>query len=168
VALTMYEVSVPAMVRSLGVLSVYLDKVADFAKEKSLPVRQLLEARLAPDMFTLGQQIQRACDKSKLGVARIAGVEAPKFEDNEATVEEFKERIAKSIAFLQSIDKAKLEGSESRMLELNLRAAKGQFRADWYLLSVLLPDFYFHVTTAHDILRNQGVQIGKLDYFGRL
>jgi hypothetical protein len=167
-SLTMYQVAVPTMVRSLGVLSTYLDKAAAFALEKGLPPEQLLAARLAPDMFPFGKQIQRASDKSKNGVARLAGVEAPTFEDNEVSIDDFKNRVAKTIGFLQSVDAGRFEGSESRMLDLKLRAATGPFRGDAYLLSILLPDFFFHVTTAHAILRNQGVQIGKLDYFGRL
>ena len=167
-SLTMYQVAVPTMVRSLGVLSTYLDKAAAFALEKGLPPEKLIEARLAPDMFTFGKQIQRASDKSKNGVARLASVEAPIFEDNEVSIDDFKQRVAKTISFLQSVDAEKFEGSESRLLDLKLRAFTGPFRGDAYLLSILLPDFFFHVTTAHDILRNQGVQIGKIDYFGRL
>lgn len=167
-ALTMYDVAVPTMLRGLGVLTDYLDKAAAFALEKGLAPAKLIEARLAPDMFTFGQQIQRASDKSKNGIARLAGMEAPKFEDNEVSVEDFKHRLARTSSFLQSIEPQKLEGSDSRLLDLKLRAATGPFRGDRYLLSILLPDFYFHVTTAHDILRNQGVQIGKTDYFGRL
>jgi hypothetical protein len=165
-ALTMYQVAVPPMLRGLGVLSNYLDKAAAFAQEQGLPAAGLLEARLAPDMFTFGQQIQRASDKSKNGLARLAVVDAPAFADTETSIDDFKQRIEKTTAFLQSIDATKFEGSDSRILELKLRAATGPFRGDAYLLSILLPDFYFHVTTAHDILRNQGVQIGKLDYFG--
>ena len=167
-SLTMYEIAVPSMLRGFGVLSSYLDKAAAFAQEVRFPPTQLLEARLAPDMFTFAQQIQRASDKAKNGLARLAGVEAPSFTDEEVTFDDFKARIAKTVGFIESIDAAKFDGSESRPLELKLRAATGTFRGDRYLLSILLPDFYFHVTTAHDILRNQGVQIGKVDYFGRL
>lgn len=167
-ALTMYQVAVPTMLRGLGVLSGYLDKAAAFAQEKGLPPARLIGARLAPDMFTFGQQIQRASDKAKNGIARLAVVDAPTFADEEASIEDFKHRIKRTTEFLQSIDADKFAGAESRILELKLRAATGPFRGDAYLLSILLPDFYFHVTTAHDILRNQGVQIGKVDYFGKL
>lgn len=167
-SLTMYQVTVPPMVRGLGVLSSYLDKASAFAAEKGLAPAAMLEARLAPDMFTFAQQIQRASDKSKNGIARLAGIEAPSFADNEVSIDDFRQRIAKTTQFIQSIDPKKFEGSDSRPLELKLRAATGTYRGDFYLLSILLPDFYFHLTTAHDILRNQGVQIGKLDYFGKL
>lgn len=167
-SLTMYEVAVPTMLRGFAVLSGYLDKASAFAVEKGLDSTALIGARLAPDMFTFGQQIQRSSDKAKNGIARLAGVEAPKFEDSEISIDDFKDRIAKTIRFLQSVDAKELEGSESRLLDLKLRAATGTFRGDAYLLSILLPDFFFHVTTAHDILRNQGVQVGKADYFGRL
>jgi uncharacterized protein len=167
-SLTMYQVAVPSMLRSFGVLTTYLDKAAAFVAEFKFPPAQVLEARLAPDMFTFGQQIQRASDKAKNGLARLAGVEAPGFTDEEVSFDDFKARVAKTVSFIESIDAGKFDGSESRPLELKLRAATGTFRGDRYLLSILLPDFYFHVTTAHDILRNQGVQIGKVDYFGRL
>ena len=166
--LTMYQVAVPTMLRGFGVLSAYLDKAAAFAQEQGWPPARLIGARLAPDMFTFGQQIQRASDKAKNGIARLAAVDAPTFGDHEESIADFKQRIAKTTQFLQSIDAAKFDGAESRILELKLRAATGPFRGDAYLLSILLPDFYFHVTTAHDILRNQGVQIGKLDYLGSL
>lgn len=167
-ALSMYDVSIPGMLRGFGVLSNYLDKAAEFAQANGWPATRLLEARLAPDMFTFGQQIQRASDKAKNGIARLARVEAPTFEDTEVSIEDFKNRIARSTTFLQSVTAEQMQGSDARILELKLRAATGPYRGDAYLLSILLPDFYFHVTTAHDILRNQGVQIGKVDYFGRL
>lgn len=167
-SLTMYQVAVPTMLRGFGVLSNYLDKAAAFALDKHLAPSTLIGARLAPDMFTFGQQIQRASDKAKNGIARLACVEAPKFEDNEISIDDFKHRIAQTTSFLESVDANMFKGSESRVLDLKLRAASGMFRGDAYLLSILLPDFFFHVTTAHDILRNQGVQIGKVDYFGQL
>jgi hypothetical protein len=156
VALTMYQVAVPAMLRGFGVLSRYLDNAAAFSQEKGWAPARLIEARLAPDMFTFGQQIQRASDKAKNGVARLAVIEAPTFADNEQSIDDFKQRIAKTTKFLQSVDANRFEGSERRILELQLRSATGPFRGDAYLLFILLPDFYFHVTTAHDILRNPG------------
>jgi hypothetical protein len=167
-SLSMYQITIPTMLRSFEVLSNYVDKAAAFARATGRSPTELMQARLAPDMFTFAGQIQRASDKAKNGVARLAAVDAPSFEDTETTLEDLKARIAKTVAFLQSVDPKKFDGSEQRLVELKLRSLGGKFRGDTYLLSILLPDFFFHVATAHDILRNQGVQIGKMDYFGRL
>jgi hypothetical protein len=166
--LSVYQITIPTMLRSFAVLSSYIDKAAAFARDNGRDPAELMQARLAPDMFTFAGQIQRASDKAKNGVARLAAIDAPSFEDTETTLEDLKARIAKTVAFLQSVDAKKFDGSEDRLVELKFRSVGGKLRGNDYLLSVLLPDFFFHVTTAHDILRNQGVQIGKLDYFGPL
>jgi hypothetical protein len=167
-SLSMYDVSVPVLVRGLGVMSEYLEKAAAHAREHQFPPANLLNARLAPDMMSLAGQVQRASDNAKGGIARLANVEAPSFPDNEVTLEDLKARIARTISFLESVDPKKLEGSESRPVELKLRSFSGTLSGQRYLLQVLLPNFFFHVTTAHDILRHNGLQIGKADYFGRL
>lgn len=167
-SLSMYDLSVPPMVRAFGVLSAYLDKAAAFAQETGTSPQALLTARLAPDMLTLTGQIQRASDKSKNGVARLTLVEAPPFADDEASFEELKARIAKTSDFLQSIDKSRFEDSARRVIDLKFRSIGGKFHGETYLTGILLPDFYFHVSTAHAILRHNGVQIGKLDYLGSI
>jgi hypothetical protein len=131
------------------------------AREKGLQPSDLLQARLAPDMLPFGGQIQRASDKGKGGVARLAGVEAPGFEDTESTFAELAARIVKTTDFLRSVDPKRFEGAEDRTVVLKFRALDGTFRGDKYLMNILLPDFVFHVTAAHDILRHRGVSIGS-------
>jgi hypothetical protein len=167
-SLTMYELTVPPLLQGFSVLSGYVDKAAAFARDKGIEPAVLMEARLAPDMTPFAGQIQRASDKAKGGVARLAAVEAPSFADNETTFDQLKARIEKTVGFIRSVDATKLDGSESRLVELKLRSLGGKFRGDVYLMSILLPDFWFHVTTAHDILRNRGLPIGKADYLARV
>jgi uncharacterized protein len=164
-SLSMYQVSVPVFVRGLGVLSTLLQKGAH-AEEKGVEPGVLINARLAPDMFPLSGQVQRASDTSKLAIERLTGIPSPRFEDNESTFAELQERIARTVAFLQSIDAAQMEDAQERIVQLNFAAFKPTFKGDAYLLTFALPNFFFHVTTAHDILRHSGVNIGKLDYLG--
>jgi len=160
--ISMYTMAVNSVVPMLESLSAVLDKGAACAKENGL---DLVNARLAPDMFTLAQQVRVACDQAKNGVARLMGVEPPRFEDNEQTIDELKDRIARTVAYLKSADAAAFEGAEDRACNIplpnNLVAAMNglQFLQAW-----LLPNFYFHVVTAYDILRHSGVVIGKRDY----
>jgi uncharacterized protein len=164
--LSMYQASIPVFIRGLGVLSALLDKAAIHAEETSMDPGVLVDARLAPDMLPLSGQIQRASDTSKLSAERLSGVASPRFEDNETTFPALQERIAKTIGYLKSIDAALLDGSESRSITLNFGELKPSFTGDRYLLAFALPNFFFHVATAHDILRHNGVKIGKRDYLG--
>jgi hypothetical protein len=159
----MYELTVPTLIRGFGVLSGYLQKADEFARANALDPGELIQARLAPDMFTFARQIQSASDKARFGSARLAAIEAPSFPDTETTFAELEERIAKTVAFLRSIDPKRFEGSDARTLDLKSR---GTYRGDDYLLTLLLPDFFFHLATAHGILRHRGLQIGKADYLG--
>jgi hypothetical protein len=165
-SLSMYRVSVPVFVRGFEVLSALLDKASAHASEKGIDASVLVSARLAPDMLPLAAQIQRASDTSKLSIERLSGEPSPRLEDNETTIPELHERIAKTVAYLKSVDAAQLEGSEERVVTLSFGAFKPSFRGDEYLLTFGLPNFFFHLTTAYDILRHNGVQVGKLDFLG--
>ena len=126
----------------------------------------LTAARLYPDMFPMSQQVQAACDTAKGAMARLAGVEVPVHEDTEQTFEELKARIAKTIAFINTIKPAQMDGSEEREVVLKFRSGEVKFKGMQYLLGHVQPNFYFHVTTAYDILRHNGVEVGKRDYIG--
>jgi hypothetical protein len=160
----MYDASVPVMQHMLGSLSSILKKAAQHADSHKIDPSALTGARLFPDMFPLVRQIQIATDQAKGGAARLAGIDIPSFEDNEVTFDELQARVAKTIAFLGSIKPAQIDGSEARDIELQTREKKLEFKGKDYLLTWVLPNFYFHVTTAYDILRHNGVEIGKKDF----
>ncbi|MGB3434291.1 DUF1993 domain-containing protein [Achromobacter sp.] len=165
-SLSMYQASVPAFVRGLNVLAALLQKAADHAAAAGIDPAELVNARLAPDMYPLSGQVQRASDASKFAVQRLSRVEAPKFPDEETTFEQLQQRIAATIAYLQEVAADRLEGAEGRKVTLAFGDFKQDFRGDDYLLTFALPNFYFHVTTAYAILRHAGVKIGKLDFLG--
>jgi len=150
------------MLRSLAKI---FDKAAQHAKAKSFDGAVLANARLAPDMFPLIRQVQIACDTAKNGTARLTGREPPKFEDNEQTLEQLKARIDKTIDYLEKADRAALEGAEDRQITIPLpKDLVLEMKGLEYLRDWILPHFYFHVVTAYDILRHNGVDIGKFDY----
>ena len=165
-SLSMYQVSVPVFVRGLKVLSALLKKGEEHADASGMVPDMLLGARLAEDMLPLSAQVQRASDASKLCVARLCGVDAPKFDDNEASFQQLQERIAKTIAYLESLPEPQFDGADGRDVTLTFGAFSQSFTGQSYLLTFALPNFYFHITTAHGILRAQGVKIGKLDFLG--
>ncbi|QNM95914.1 DUF1993 domain-containing protein [Chitinimonas koreensis] len=165
-SLSMYTISIPVLIRQLDNLSVLLDKGARHAEAKKFDPAVLVNARLAPDMFALGRQVQIATDNAKGAAARLAGVEIPKYEDTETSFDELQARIAKTIAFLRSIRPEQLEGSEERAVMVKTRAAELHFKGRDYLLNFALPNVFFHVTTTYAILRHNGVEIGKTDYLG--
>lgn len=165
-SLTLSKASVPAFVRGLTVLSNLLKKGEEHAAQAGMAPEALLGARLADDMLPLSAQVQRASDASKFAVQRISGGEAPKFADNETTFAQLQERIANTIAWLQGVEAAQIDAGEDREVTLKWGSFGATFDGESYLLSFALPNFYFHVVTAYDILRNQGVRIGKLDYLG--
>src|SRR5258706_1453976 len=162
---SIYDASIPPMIRSLENLSKILDKAVAQAKSQDTALSSLLEARLAPDMHPLTRQIQIASDAAK-NVARLAGTEPPSFPDTETSFPELQERIARTITYLKSIPKEKLAGSETRKIELKLPSRTLEFPGDIYLTSFVLPNFFFHVTTAYALLRHKGIQIGKMDFLG--
>jgi hypothetical protein len=162
----MYSASIPVLVRMLGNLSAILDKAAAHAEAKKIDPQVFLSARLAPDMFALTRQVQIAGDMAKGCAARLAGIEVPSYEDNETSFPELKERIGKTVAFMQSIRPEQLDGSDERTIVLKMRSGELTFNGHDYLFGFVQPNFYFHVTTAYDILRHNGVEIGKMDFLG--
>jgi hypothetical protein len=165
-SLSMYQVSVPVFVRALNVLAELLNKAEAHAEQHGLVKDALVGARLADDMMPLAAQVQRASDTSKLSVERLSGVAAPKFEDNETSFAQLQQRIASTIAYISSVPASAFDNSEAREVKLNFGTFQPSFQGDAYLLTFALPNFFFHIVTAHDILRNQGVPIGKIDYLG--
>ena len=164
--LTVYEASVPRFANILRNLSAILDKAEAHAEARKIDPLALTQARLFPDMFTLARQVQTACDSAKGAVARLAGVEIPKHEDTEKTFAELKARIAKTLDFIESVDRSKLDGAESREVAMKLRGQDVKFGALQYLFGFAYPNFYFHVSTAYGLLRHNGVELGKRDYIG--
>lgn len=165
--LSMYDLSVPVFSRGLGQLTHLLEKSLAHAKANDIDPATLVDARLAPDMLTLAGQIQRASDASKLGVARIAGITAPSFPDEEKTYDELLARIVKTQDFLATVDRALIDGQEERPVTIKAREGEAHLTAQRYLLQFALPNFFFHVTTAYGVLRHKGMPIGKMDYLGR-
>jgi hypothetical protein len=167
-SITMYSASVPVFVRMLGNLSKWLDKAEAHAEAKKFDPSVFIASRLAPDMLPFPNQIQIACDGVKFGVARLSGVEAPKFEDNETTLAQLKERIAKTLAFVQSVDADKIVGTEEKDISVPRRSGAIVMKGEFYLRHYVMPNFYFHVTTAYALLRHNGVELGKADFLGSL
>ncbi len=167
-SLSMHKISVPAFVRGFSVLSSLIDKAEAFGTERKINPAVLFNARLAPDMLPFSGQIQRASDTSKATIGRLTTIEVPKFPDEEASFSELRERIAKTVAFLESVDPSALNGSDDKEVTLSSGGLKVTLSGAEYILKFALPNFYFHVTTAQNILRHNGVQVGKLDYLGKL
>jgi hypothetical protein len=165
-AISMYQASIPQFTKMLTNLSNILKKGEAFAVAKGLDGKVLTEGQLASDMFPLTKQVQIACDLVKNGMARIAGVEPPKFEDDEVTLDDLQERIAKTIAFVNSLKPEQIDGTEAKEIKFSIKEWSFEFVGEQYLLTWIIPNFYFHVTTAYDILRHKGVEIGKMDYLG--
>lgn len=163
--ISMYSASVPVFRNMLGNLSHCLDKAQAHAEARKFDPKVLVEDRLAPDMLPLKRQVQIACDACKNGLARLAGVEAPKFEDNEATLAELKERIRKTLDFLDSVPRASVDGTDDKDITFPAgRDVTRTLKGEAYLLGVALPNLFFHVTTAYAILRHNGVELGKGDF----
>ena len=165
-ALARYDLSVPVFTRGLGQLAHLLEKGLAHATAENIDPATLVDARLAPDMFTLARQVQSASDASKLAIARIAGITAPSFADTETTFEELQARISKTLDFFETVDRSQLDNSEGRPVVVKTRGHELNFTAERYLLQFALPNFFFHVTTAYGVLRHSGVPVGKLDYLG--
>jgi uncharacterized protein len=164
-AISMSSASLPICTTMLGNLSHMLDKVQTFVDEKKCDPLALLHYRLAPDMLNFTRQVQIACDSAKNGAARLSGVEAPKFEDAEATIPELKNRIEKTLDFLASIPAAKLDGTETKDITFPVGPnATRTLSGEAYLKHSMLPNLFFHVTAAYLILRHNGVNLGKRDY----
>jgi hypothetical protein len=167
-SITMHSASVPVFVRMLGNLTGWLDKAEAHAQAKKFDPAVYLGARLAPDMLPFPRQIQIACDAIKFGVARLAGVEAPKFEDDEASLADLRTRIRKTLDFVQSVPAARIDGTEDKDIVVPRRDGSMTLKGEAYLKQFVLPNFFFHVTTAYALLRHYGVELGKSDYLGPL
>lgn len=167
-SISMHSASVPVFVRMLRNLLDWLDKAEAHAAAKKFDTAVLLGTRLAPDMLPFAKQIQIACDAAKFGVSRLAGVEAPKFEDTEVTLEELRERVRKTIAFVESVPAAQVDGTEDKDVNVPRREGTMTLKGEPYLKHFVLPNFYFHLTTAYALLRHNGVELGKRDYLGAL
>ena len=164
--ISMYQASVPRFVNILGNLSNILDKTQAHIDAKKLSDASLTAFRLFPDMLPLATQVQIACDTAKGVVARLAGVDIPAFEDNETTIAELKARVAKTIAFIQTITPEQIDGTEDKAIVTKRGEKETHYKGMQFLLGHAIPNFYFHITTAYSILRHNGVEIGKRDFLG--
>jgi uncharacterized protein len=166
---SMSQVSLPTFEIGLNALSAILDKAEAFAAAKKIDPAVLLNARLAPDMFPLVRQVQVATDLAKNGAARLAGVEPPRYEDKETTIAELKARLAKTVAFVKSVDPKQIDAAAGHQITFPLGPTnKGQMQGDDYLNHFVLPNVYFHLAAAYAILRHCGVEIGKQDFLGAI
>lgn len=164
--ISMYQASVPAFLQMFGALSAILDKAEADAAARRIDPAVLLGYRLAPDMLPLVSQIRIASDFAKGCVARLAGVDVPIFEDSEQSFAELKSRIARTVKFIESIAPSDVDGSEDRDISLTVGGETMNFKGETYLVNFVMPNFYFHVTTAYAILRHCGLGIGKRDFMG--
>jgi hypothetical protein len=164
--ISMYQASIPAFQRTLKALSAILDKAAAHAAARKIDQAVFMAARLSPDMLAFPRQIHIAADFAKNTAARLAGVEPPKYADDEKTFDELKARIAKTLAYIETIKPGQIDGSEGRDITIPIGGKPTTFKGQDYLVEFALPNFYFHTTTAYAILRHNGVEIGKRDFLG--
>jgi hypothetical protein len=162
----MYQASLPQILRMLDNLSAIVDKAVAHCDTRKIDPQVLFNARLYPDMLPFYRQVQIASDQAKGVAARLAGVEVPSFPDAEANFGELKARIAKTAEFLRGFSAEQIDGSESREIRFTGGQREFRFSGQQYLMTFVLPNFYFHVTTAYDILRHCGVELGKMDFLG--
>ena len=165
-SISMYQASVPRFVNILGNLSNILDKAQAHVDAKKLDTATLTTYRLFPDMLPMTKQVQIACDAAKGVVARLAGVDIPAYEDNEKTLAELKARIAKTVDFIQTITPQQIDGTEDKEIVIKRGDKETRYKGMQFLLGHAIPNFYFHVATTYNILRHNGVEIGKRDYLG--
>jgi len=164
--ISLYQVSVPTFTRMLNNLAAVLDRGAAHAEAKKIDPSVLINARLYPDMLPLARQVQIAGDTAKGATARLAGLEPPKYEDTETTFADLKARVQKTISYLNTFKPEQIDGSEDKTITLQVRGNSVTHQGMPYLLNQAIPNFYFHVTTAYDILRHCGVELGKADFLG--
>ncbi|HEY7991311.1 MAG TPA: DUF1993 domain-containing protein [Stellaceae bacterium] len=164
-SLTLYQATVPSFIRHLTALSAIIDKAEAYAAEKKFSPDALLQARLFPDMYNFIGQVQTACDQAKGGTARVAGVEVPKYADDEKTFADLKARIAKTLAFIQSIKPEQFAGRDDAEVTFPVGPSTRSMKAADYIINVAIVHFYFHCTTAYALLRHNGLNIGKRDFF---
>lgn len=164
--ISMYQASVPVLLRQLGTLAAILAKGEAHAAASGIEPAAMLAASLAPDMLPLTRQVQIASDGAKGGAARLAGIEPPSFADDEVSFADLQARIARTVAFLQTITPEQVDGSEARPITLKAGPREFHFTGQDFLTQFVLPNFFFHVTVAYALLRHQGVALGKMDYLG--
>ncbi|HEX4152789.1 MAG TPA: DUF1993 domain-containing protein [Steroidobacteraceae bacterium] len=164
--ISIYDLTIPVLTRGLTNLSAILEKASAHAAAKKFDPAVLVQARLFPDMFPLSRQVQITCDTAKGAAARLAGIEVPKHEDNEVSLDELKQRIAKTLDFVKSVKPAQLEGAETRTIELKFPSRTISFSGLSYLVDFVLPNFYFHESMTYALLRSNGVDVGKMDFLG--
>ena len=167
-AIPIYSMTVPAFVRGLNNLNAILDKAQEFIDTKKLDQIALLEDRLIADMLPFRRQVQIACDFAKGGTARLTGIEPPKFEDTETTIEQLKARVTKTLEYIGAFAQTAFEESAQRNINLKVRGNEISLDGYTYATCMVLPNFYFHLTTAYGLLRKNGVEIGKQDFIGQL
>lgn len=167
-SVSLYDVSIPIFTLSLNNLAAILDKAASHAQSKKVDPKVFPGARLIIDMLPLSSQVQIACDTAKGAAARLAGVEVPKHEDTEATLDELRARVAKTLDFIKTIKREQLQGAETREIVLQFPQTTLKFTGINYLTNFALPNFFFHVTTAYALLRKNGVDLGKRDFLGQI
>jgi hypothetical protein len=164
----MYQASVPVFIRALENLSAILGKASEWATERKLDPTVLINARLAPDMFALARQVQITSDTVKGCAARLAGIEVPSFADTETSFDDLQARIKKTIDFLKTVKAAQIDGSEGRDISFKAGPREMHFTGQSYLLTFVLPNLFFHITTTYAILRHNGLLVGKMDYLGAM
>jgi uncharacterized protein len=164
--ISMYQASIPVYLQYLNAVSGVLDKGAAFAEARKIDAAVLLQTRLYPDMFPLVRQVQIFTDQATRGASRLAGIEPPPFPDTETSFDELKARIAKAVAFLQTLKPEQIDGSEGRDIVMKTPRGDMNFKGQQYLLGFSLPNFFFHATAVYAILRHVGVEIGKMDFMG--
>ena len=166
-AVSMYTVSIPVFIQHLNGLNTVLDKAAGWAAARKVNETDLLNMRLSPDMFNLARQVRAATDHALNAAARLSGKEPLKFENDETTIPQLKDRMAKTIDYLKSIKQAEIDGTETKDISITFPSGQTrQFTGQSLLLGNSLPNFYFHTTTAYDIVRQCGVELGKRDFMG--
>ena len=167
-SITMHSASVPIFVRMLGNLVGWLDRAEAHAAAKKFEPAVYLGLRLAPDMLALPTQIQIACDTAKMAVARLSGVDAPKFDDAEQSLAELRDRVQATVEYIKSGPAARIDGTDDKDVTIPRRDGPLTLKGEAYLKTFVLPNFFFHLTITYALLRHNGVELGKTDYLGAL
>ncbi len=166
--ITLYEASVPQFKKHLDALDAIIDKAAAYCEARKIDPEALLSARLYPDMYTFRRQVQSACDFAKLATGRLAGITPPVHDDSEKTFADLRRRIAETVAVLDKATPEAMEAAQGRDVTIKAGPRELHFKGTDYMIGFALPNFYFHCATAYDILRHNGLEIGKRDFMRRL
>jgi hypothetical protein len=166
--ISMYQSSVPVFTRMLENLSALIDKAAAHAEARKIDPAVLVDSRLFPDMLPFKAQVFIACDMAKFGTGRLSGMEIPKNDDSETTLAQLKERIGKTLAYIATARPEQVDGTENKVLSIKVGGEPMEIEGQRYLLNFILPNMYFHIATAYDLLRHNGIELSKTDYIGKL